>query len=331
MVNIIRFKPLFEDSSWLMLPNKYHSEQHHHTNFSTTSELGWQTRLAKLVFGDVEEKCVKICFLNVCTNQVHSLALAEDARGKTVCGFSAGWLILLDHRNSSLTLLNPFTGHGINNLPQLPKNGAVHKAILSADPLRNPRDYKVLAILGEKRKLLCYEDGDKQWTMLQDYGTYYDDVLAPTDDELVAVSELGSLVCCDSPNCNQLVPPCFFNGGKVYLVSLGGEIYMLKSFSGTNYFLRHEQQWYDNNLRRFEVYRYDERHWCRTEDLGKWTIFLGHNHSIAAFKAQDFRPNCIYFTDDEGGIDYSGVFSLRDGEAERHQWFMPSTAGKVVI
>ncbi|XP_062029051.1 uncharacterized protein LOC133745073 [Rosa rugosa] len=312
MVNFYT-KPLHENSPWLMLPSQYQPEEHHiitkHSRF----------------------------FLNVSTNQVHRFELPKNDHEKTVCGFSADWLILLDGQNSSLTLLNPFTGHQVNNLPQLPPNGAVHKAILSSDPLCNPRDYKVLAIFGEKRNLICYEDGNQEWTVLQGYGNQYDDVLASTDKELLAVNELGRLVLCDldcrfSLEYNERALPSFFNGNKVYLVSLEGLEFILLSFSGTSYVFGHQS--YDDNLRRFEVYYYVEKKWHYITDLGERTIFLGHNHSVAVCDAPGYRRNCIYFTgDEEGEIDNSGVFSLKDGEAERLQWFMPGTtaARKLVI
>lgn len=85
------------------------------------------------------------------------------------------------------------------------------------------------------------------------------------------------------------------------------------------------------------------RIWTPVEDLGMWTIFLGHNHSAAIRRCE---PNCIYFTDDcclnveedssVVGHD-SGVFSLEDGKVEQLKgvsydvmyvwplpiWFMP--------
>ncbi|KAM5570695.1 F-box/kelch-repeat protein [Rosa sericea] len=311
-------------SPWLMVPNQHHSEDRHRTESSISSGLGWWTCFANSICGEVEEKHIKRSFLNVSTNQVHTLELPEDACGKrkTICGFSLGWLILFDNRNSSLTLLNPFIGDQINNLPRLPRKGTVHKAVLSADPSCNPNGYKVLAIFGDKRELIGYEQGKKQWTMLQDYGNHYDDVLVQTDEAFIAVSELGKLVCCDPPACNEHVPASFFKGKKVYLVSINGDVFMLVSFSGTSYCFWHET--YDDKLKRFEVYRYDEGRWCHTKNLHEFTIFLGQNHSVAVRNAPDFRPDCIYFTDDdEGKVENSGVFSLKEGEAERMQWFMP--------
>ncbi|KAL6178100.1 hypothetical protein ACLB2K_049619 [Fragaria x ananassa] len=264
-------------SPWLMVPNQHHSEE-------------------------VEEKHIEQSFLNVSTNRVHTLQLPKDAcvERKTICGFSLGWLIFFDNQNSSLTLLNPFTGHQINNLPQLPGNGTVHKAILSADP------YPL---------------------RLQNYGNHYDDILFETEEALVAVGELGKFVVCDPPVCDERVPPSFFHGKKVYLVTTHVDVFMLVSVSGTSYYFGHET--YDDELKRFEVYRYDEGKRCSTQNLKEFTIFLGHNHSLAVRNAPGFRANCIYFTDDdEGKVENSGVFSLEDGEAERMQWLMPAGSTK---
>ncbi|KAL6181589.1 hypothetical protein ACLB2K_048242 [Fragaria x ananassa] len=286
MVNF-HTKPPYESSPWLMLPSHYQPEEHHH-NITKHSRF----------------------FLNVSTNQVHRCDLPETLI-KRPCGFSADWLILLDDQNSSLTLLNAFTGHQVDNLPQLPRNGTVHKATLSSDPLCNPRGYKVLAIFREKRNLICYEDGNQEGTILQGYGNHYDDVVASANKELLALNELGRLVLCDycgfSLKHSERALPMFFDGGKVYL---------LLSFSGTSYVFRHKS--YDDNLRRFEVYYYREKKWHYIRNLG-------HNHSVAACDVPGYRPNCIYHIgDEEGEVDNSGVFSLKDGEAERLQWFMPS-------
>ncbi|KAL6175532.1 hypothetical protein ACLB2K_052171 [Fragaria x ananassa] len=159
------------------------------------------------------------------------------------------------------------------------------------------------------------------------YGNHYDDILFETAEALVAVSELGKFVVCDPPVCDELVPPSFFHGKKVYLVSTHVDVFMLVSFSGTSYYFGHET--YDDELKRFEVYRYDEGKWCSTQNLNEFTIFLGHNHSLAVRNAPGFRANCIYFTDDdEGKVENSGVFSLEDGEAERMQWLMPAGSTK---
>ncbi|KAL6183136.1 hypothetical protein ACLB2K_044547 [Fragaria x ananassa] len=289
-----------------MLPSHYQPEEHQH-NITKHSRF----------------------FLKVSTNQVHRCDLPENAHQKTICGFSADWLILLDDQNSSLTLLDAFTCHQVDNLPQLPRNGTVDKATLSSDPLCNPRGYKVLAIFGDKRNLICYEDGNQEWTILQGYGNHYDDVVASANKELLALNELGRLVLCDycgfSLKHSERALPMFFDGGKVHLVSLRGLKFMLLSFSGTSYVFRHQS--YDDNLRRFEVYYYREKKWHYIRNLGEITIFLGHDHSVAACDVPEYRPNCIYYIgDEEGEVDNSGVFSLKDGEAERLQWFMPSVS-----
>ncbi|KAM1080969.1 hypothetical protein EV1_015432 [Malus domestica] len=333
--------PLPLDFPWLMLPDHH---RHHHHGVHDGAEA-------------YENQNLK-CFFSLYTHQTHCLVLPE-AFDKTVCGSSSGWLILRDETTSSVALLNPLNRAQIA-LPQLcsspfydqDPSRVLHKAVLSADPSRYPFDYKVLAIFGEKRRLVCYKARDKTWTVLQDAGNNYEDIILFKGEELLATTEIGKLVLCDldddgcfSSSVDEIAPPFTFKGGKVYLVGIGGELVMLIRFVQDNPRYGHET--YD-----FEAYRYDqfESEWEPINGLGEWTIFVGHNHT-SAIKAQDFKglikPNSIYFTDDSLDMEDSlmvghdlGVFSMEDRKVEplgcdlsgfmyvwpRPVWFMPSMA-----
>lgn len=114
--------------------------------------------------------------MSLSSNRFYRLELPVEARGKSICGSSAGWLILLDQTMLTVTLLNPLNGDK-RKLLKLPgrglrvhkHNAILHKAILSSDPSCNP-DYKVLAINGDERSLICYQHGN--WTMLQALGIF---------------------------------------------------------------------------------------------------------------------------------------------------------------
>ncbi|KAL6281256.1 hypothetical protein ACE6H2_018137 [Prunus campanulata] len=329
------------DFPWLMLPDNHH--HHHHDDAGEDYEAYHNQDLK--------------CFFSLYTHHIHCLKLPE-AYEKTVCGSSSGWLILRHETTSAVTLLNPLNCAQIA-LPQLSSSPfydqdplpVLHKAILSSDPCRNPFDYKVLAIFGQKRRLICYKARDRTWTMIQDAGVHYEDIIS-VGNELVATDEIGRLVSCNldgdwfwfPPNVEEISDPFFFKGGKVYLVGIEGELVMLIRFVQENF--NFGQETYD-----FEVYRYDsmESIWEPISNLGSWTILLGHNQSTAV-EARQFKglikPNCIYFTDDSLDEDSllvghdSGVFSMEDGKVEplrcishdfmyvwpRPVWYMPSFA-----
>ncbi|KAM1377588.1 hypothetical protein TB2_039045 [Malus domestica] len=329
---------------WLMLPDHHRHHHHHHHRAHDGTEV-------------YENQQLK-CFFSLYTNQTHCLELPE-AFEKTVCGSSSGWLILRDETTSSVILLNPLNRAQIA-LPELSSSPfydqdpsrVLHKAVLSSDPSRCPFDYKVLAVFGEKRRLICYKARDKTWTILHDAGNNYEDIILFNGEELLAATDIGKLVSCDldddgwfSLSVNEIAPPFTFKGGKVYLVGIGGELVMLIRFVQDNPRYGHET--YD-----FEAYRYEqfESEWEAINGLGEWTIFVGKNHTTA-IKAQDFKglikPNCIYFTDDSLDMEDSlmvghdsGIFSMEEGKFEalgcdlsgfmyvwpRPVWFMPNMA-----
>ncbi|KAK9925856.1 hypothetical protein M0R45_023119 [Rubus argutus] len=231
--------------------------------------------------------------MSLSINRFYRLELPVEARGKSICGSSAGWLILLDQTMLTVTLLNPLNGDK-RKLLKLPgrglrvhkHNAILHKAILSSDPSCNP-DYKVLAINGDERSLICYQHGN--WTMLQALE--------------IVIEGLFS-----------------FHKGKVYLVEKDRELFMIIRFLRPKDVSGHET--YD--CKAYKLYVVEGgRIWTPVDDFGMWTIFLGHNHSAAI---RSCEPNCIYFTDDYClnmeedsyvvGHD-SGVFSLEDGKVEQ--------------
>lgn len=201
---------------------------------------------------------------------------------------SEGWLILLDQTMLTVTLLNPLNGDK-RKLPKLPgrglrvhkHNAILHKAILSSDPSCNP-DYKVLAIYGDERSLICYQHGI--WTMLQGAGYFYDDVLS-FQDKLLALNERGKLVLCNVDDCFgptateiEIEGLFSFHKGKVYLVEKDRELFMMIRLLRPKDVFGHET--YD--CKAYKLYVVEGgRIWTPVDDLGMWTIFLGHNHSAA--------------------------------------------------
>ncbi|OMO98640.1 hypothetical protein COLO4_13786 [Corchorus olitorius] len=276
-------------------------------------------------------------FRSVTSNKVHhrQLPAAEFAgQSKTICGSSAGFLIMMDEISEEITMIDPisktqFRVPPLSSTDSLDDN-VVLKAVLSAPPDCNPYGFVLMAIYGEKRELAYYKAGSKTWTKLDEAGSYFDDVLWYKGD-FYAVNEYGKvlLVCqpgsdsdSDSdPNplmVGEIAPPWLLRGSKVYLVVMAGYLCAIVRFlkDSPNPTLGYE-------TRKFELFMVDEfRNWTRFGKANDWAFFLGQNES-KALSVEDFKElkgSCIYFTDDNwesykfgiaGGHD-SGVFDMAE-------------------
>ncbi|MBA0846035.1 hypothetical protein Goarm_022207 [Gossypium armourianum] len=113
-------------------------------------------------------------FQSVTSNNVYDYELAACASGKTICGSSSGFLIMVDE-TSQISMIDPLTKARRFTLPTIlpslpPKPSTdiepserrlthkypVHKAVLSSPPDRNPYDYILMVIHGEERELAYY-------------------------------------------------------------------------------------------------------------------------------------------------------------------------------
>ncbi|CAK9180366.1 unnamed protein product [Ilex paraguariensis] len=277
------------------------------------------------------------CCFNISSNKFHHLSQL-DAQGKRICGSSGGWLIIVGN-NFEIFMLNPLTRAQIQlpsvssfldqadaSMQVLDKASTVliHKAILVSNPDGNLEGYSVMVIYGDSRKLGFHKEGDHSWTSLQDAGSFYDDAVL-CDKVLYAVNECGKVNAIrelgNSPVVEEMVPPWFFQGNKVYLVELDEELYIVIRFL-------EQSPDFGYRTRNFKVYEVDfyvKLH-DRIRGIGEWAIFLGHNQSasLSTRRVEGLKENCIYFTDDNtdgykdgifGGHD-TGVFHLDDGSIE---------------
>lgn len=262
-------------------------------------------------------------FLNACkkffcisARKVHSLE-SQAVLGKRICGSSRGWLIVAD-KTSAITLKNPLKEIEIQLPPFCPaaeKQKLVHKAILSSDPETREKDYIVMIIYGEERELACYESSNKTWTMLEEAGSFYEDIIWHRRD-VYAVDGYGRVVRFENKKVKEIAAPWFFKGNRVYLVVMERELSVIIRYWKNNP-VSGQQVTY-----RFEVYDLKRpEHWIQT-DLDGWSVFLGQNQSVAVRVVCNSRikGNCIYFTDDNeavhknnipGGGD-QGVFDVED-------------------
>ncbi|KAB2082324.1 hypothetical protein ERO13_A05G181900v2, partial [Gossypium hirsutum] len=230
-------------------------------------------------------------FQSVTSNNVYDYELAACTSGKTICGSSSGFLIMVDE-TSQISMIDPLTKARRFTLPTIlpslpPKPSTdiepserrlthkypVHKAVLSSPPDRNPYDYILVVIHGEERELAYYSALTQTWIEIQEAGRYYDDIIFRLG--FYAVDEYGKVILCLS--CGH---------GDALCVA----IRFLKENPNVGY-----------ETYKFEVHlleSYGKR--MRVEDMGDWAVFLGQNESMALSirVVKGAKSNCIYFTDD---------------------------------
>ncbi|TYG69059.1 hypothetical protein ES288_D05G200900v1 [Gossypium darwinii] len=242
------------------------------------------------------EKGCSMRFQSVTSNNVYDYELAACASGKTLCGSSSGFLIMVDETSqiSTIDLLTKarrFTLPTI--LPSLPPKPStdiepserrlthkypVHKAVLSSPPDRNPYDYILMVIHGEERELAYYSALTQTWIEIQEAGRYYDDIIFRLG-KFYAVDKYGKVILCEP-------------GSKVYLVVMAIRFLMENPNVG------------------YETYKFD----ASVGDMGDWAILLGQNESMALSirVVKGAKGNCIYFTDDNFDAYKYGVVGGHD-------------------
>ncbi|MBA0775142.1 hypothetical protein Gotri_010303 [Gossypium trilobum] len=215
-------------------------------------------------------------FQSVTSNNVYDYELAACASGKTICGSSSGFLIMVDE-TSQISMIDPLTKARRFTLPTIlpslpPKPSTdiepserrlthkypVHKAVLSSPPDRNPYDYILMVI-----HMIIFR-----------LGKFY------------AVDEYGKVILCEPglpPTVDEIAMPWLLRGSKVYLVVMGDAL-----------FIREKD--------------------ARVGDMGDWAIFLGQNESMALSVrvVKGAKGNCIYFTDDNFDAYKYGVVGGHD-------------------
>ncbi|MBA0595337.1 hypothetical protein Gorai_012209, partial [Gossypium raimondii] len=239
------------------------------------------------------EKGCSMRFQSVTSNNVYHYELAACASGKTLCGSSSGFLIMVDE-TSQISMIDPLTKARRFTLPTIlpslpPKPSTdiepserrlthkypVHKAVLSSPPDRNPYDYILMVIHGEERELAYYSALTQTWIEIQEAGRYYDDIIFRLG-KFYAVDEYGKVISFVSLVCHAMA-----SSRKQVRSTLVGVI--------------REKD-------------------ARVGDMGNWAIFLGQNESMALSirVVKGAKGNCIYFTDDNFDAYKYGVVGGHD-------------------
>ncbi|KAK3194281.1 hypothetical protein Dsin_025591 [Dipteronia sinensis] len=185
--------------------------------------------------------------------KLHHLNNLKAAKGKKICGSSAGWLIMVDTTSQIISLIKAFNTAQIIQLKpsfftKTKQPFHVHKAILSSDPELDPFNFSVLAISGEKRQLTYYNERSQTWTLLHTAGSCYDDIISH-NGKFYAVDEYGKICQIDYSN-------------------LSVRILKGKSFFG-------------NETYKFQVFmlNMEEQKYSSIGKFPEFAIFLGQNHS----------------------------------------------------
>ncbi|KAI5670749.1 hypothetical protein M9H77_11113 [Catharanthus roseus] len=229
----------------------------------------------------------------------------------------------------------------------------VTKAVVS----RNPRDdvkgkWVIVAIYGQFRILGFAREGDKVWTDIPCPSRCYDDVVF-YEGKFYAVDCHGIVIVCeiDDPKSTVIAPAPVGTRDTIqkYLVESSGDLLLISRERGGRLF---EGGIDDEILPRyytkgFSVLKLEKNNnageeedeakyeypfcWIEVKSLGDRALFLGRNPSVSLSASEFeglFKPNCIYFTDDNeenfyfeprggGGLDM-GIFNTETSTIEPH-------------
>ncbi|TXG50249.1 hypothetical protein EZV62_022773 [Acer yangbiense] len=267
------------------------------------------------------------------------------------CFSSKGWLMVI-YKDWSMYLLHPFSSLRI----ELPHIKTFHnwealstldnafyfisKCVLSTSPSLESEDYTLVVIYGCTRKLAYFRTGFKTWITIDSCQRCYLDVIY-YQGQFYAIDGRSGITAIDIKSDNtvvakrvvadlqlELVPREFWT--KFYLVESAGKFLVVARK------LRSEvTQTYKNygttGLRVVEVdLSRNENEWSPVKNLGNKALFVGDNSSLSVqvFDNSNFKPNCIYFTDDWQDMYFSnnfpegvgrdmGIYNLQDGSFER--------------
>ncbi|KAK6916781.1 Domain unknown function DUF295 [Dillenia turbinata] len=199
-------------------------------------------------------------------------------------------------------------------------------------------DY-VLLTIHVSGKLVLFRSGDKNWTIIGDLRSPYDDVLL-YDGKFYAVDSTGRTVLVHIDEKLDVVAESLFGGDKKCLVELNGELMLIDMYM--NMSNEDDLNNEGNDLTammiyfvlertvKFKVYKLDwELHkWIEVKSLGDKVLFWADNCVFSAL-ASDLpgcKGSCIYFTDNfyPHKIDTAswmdnniGVYSLEDDKVLR--------------
>ncbi|KAJ1382989.1 hypothetical protein SESBI_43804 [Sesbania bispinosa] len=284
---------------------------------------------------------------------------------KRCCGCSHGWIATVDE-NNVIRLLNPFKKVADITLPQIAPivphkyfyELNIHKVTLSADPIRRPKDYVVVAIHSLRCCLAFIKAGQKFWTYIDtiDYFQFTD--VAFYKGRVYASNRYKSIVSFklryskDPSGTEKMVPDIVLEGGWHNYKRFSHQSYLVKSLEGDLWMVRRFLAFEDvpDNVlphsigtKNFKVYKLELDpesgrllQKLRLRSLGDNVLFVGDNDSVsvsASCFSNCLQKDSIYFADDNiitesrpyphGPFDL-GIYNVKDGSFGSHCPYSPS-------
>ncbi|XP_054785710.1 F-box protein SKIP23 isoform X2 [Prosopis cineraria] len=271
------------------------------------------------------------------------------------------WLIKMEHVRGHMALRDPLSRYPIKPLPtdfpmlldvyhlpiiQLGREYVLNDVDVDLGPSNSVEDASSLYLekvvfmwLNSKSqefalltihvsgKLALFRSGDKEWTIIPDMPTPYDDVCV-FQGQLYAVDSTGRTVVVGLDSSVRLVAEPVFGGDKKFLVESDGQLLLVDKYLSFDYQCLGAYDGFDDDVCfgweqavKFEVFKLNEevKEWLELKSLGDRVLFLGDNCAFSSSASDLFisEGNCIIFRDDyfndtakENGL---GVFEL-DGD-----------------
>ncbi|KAK2458631.1 hypothetical protein QL285_005766 [Trifolium repens] len=248
-----------------------------------------------------------------------------------VCGSSHGWLALLDYSKSIITLMNPFKDIPYIILPPL---NSVKKVTLSADPIKNPDDYLVVAIYdGCGGNLAFIRRGQTAWTYVDTSKSSFIDVIF-YKGLLFALNIRNKIVsfnihCSNESSDKETITPSVVLEEKVGQC-FDRDKYLVKSSNEELWMVRR----CDKRLCTFHIYKLKLdvksgklEQMVKLKNLEDNILFLGAGDSIStsrSYFSKSLQRDSIYFS------DCLKIYDVKSETAKYHHvyqknsiWIMP--------
>ncbi|KAG9451088.1 hypothetical protein H6P81_011053 [Aristolochia fimbriata] len=329
-------------------------------NYSPSRQVPW------LMLAEREDSDVRR-FFNPSTSEIYEIPLPEVWHRK-IAGSAHGWLVTMGD-DREIHLFNPLTRVQIKLpplqmydvsdwiwIPSYHLARSLHKVVLPSRP--SDRDFLVLALYTTMCMGAIFRPGDKAWTLVGGENDWrlFDDLIRykgniytvdingwfgmfdfSSEPRAIKLGCLPSLPTAVDP----LNPWCRYTK---YLVELSGDLLIIvrRVFNSWQIVIDDDlilpEVVLSYKTTCFKVYKLDQIQpnlmWVEVKDLGDYSVFVGQNTSFIVKASQEggwWRRNCIYFTDDNGG-----VYNLEDGTFQDHYqglscsyhsppvWFTPS-------
>lgn len=271
------------------------------------------------------------------------------------CGTNHGWVATIDDANNVITLLNPFKNVVPISLPPLNHECNIRKVTLSADPIKSPNDYVVVAIYSKRCCLAFIRAGQIFWTYINTDDAHFIDVVF-YNGLVYAVTRRDDIrsfsyhCYSDDPSGNEKITPEVVLPGGGFFETSSQRAYLVKSLEGDLWMVRRLLAFRSKGHSKgttegFQVYRLELdgqigklRPMLKLESLGDNVLFLGGFSNSISMSYSCFsswlQKDSIYYADDfddyysrvpfaYGEFDL-GIYNVKDGSFGHYFPYNPS-------